>query len=214
MPQFMYVGDRAQVTLRYNGVGMSATGIALGPPRHDRFIVAFNFGESDAGGTAISATFNGSSVSMVTIASDPDPMMMAYGLVPTGTTVDVTLTISGAAAGRLFVYEITGLPNRGSVGFADGSYYNSTTQAITNATSSPANSVTLVFARSRGATTIDSVTGAVLNGQGAGTGGGAGNPRGGVASRLNQSASSSSIVTNAQTTGWSSLSYAYAVTFT
>lgn len=95
----------APLTVTY--LGTNPTGLAIGPARSDRIVVAIGYGENDAGGAMSAVTFNGVGGTILYNPTLSDSFGMAYKFVTTGTTCDVAITQYGLI--RTEFYMITGV---------------------------------------------------------------------------------------------------------
>lgn len=208
MPQALMIGAPPP---EISYLGTNPTGVAIGAARSDRLIVVFCFGESDAGAALSSMTIGGNAATIINNPTMSDPMGCGYLNVPTGTTVDISASMSGLQ--RYEIFMITGLQS----GVLDTSQATSTsgstcTQSLTTAA---AQSAIICGARSRSSmgsyTVTGSGTGANMVVNAYGNSGGGGNHSWVVGSGLADTAGSATI--NENGSGAFSSGYGFAASF-
>jgi len=172
-------------------LGTNGTGLAIGPARSDRYIVAIGYGENDAAGSMTSCTFDGAAGTIIYSPSRSDSFGMAYKQVTTGTTV--TVSISQFGFSRAEFYMITGV----KTGLYGSTANSSSGTSLSCSNATPTGKVALIMgAASRDlngsftATAVGGATNVVLNHSG--NFGGGGNPSWWAASGYTDKSGSSS----------------------
>lgn len=125
-------------------LGTNGTGLSIGPARPDRIIVAIGYGENDAGGAMSSCTFSGSAGTIIYNPTISDSFGMAYKVVSSGTSCDVSISQFGFI--RAEYYMITGI----KAGYHGGSSGSSSGTSLGITVGTPAQECALIMgSRSR-----------------------------------------------------------------